>query len=186
MSEETNTNQEAEQVEQTALESLKARADLLGVKYHPSISEEKLREKIAEAQKKDEPKAEAKKEESKAKTRAELREEALKLVRVRITNMNPAKADYEGEIYTVGNSVIGTVKRYVPFNADDGWHVEQVLYEHLKDRQVPVYVTKTDKKGNKIREHKMIREFAIEVLPPLTVEELKELAERQAISRSID
>ena len=32
----------------------------------------------------------------------------------------------------------------------------------------------------------MIKEFAVEVLPPLSIEELKDLAQRQAMAGSID
>ncbi|WP_225784515.1 hypothetical protein [Xenophilus sp. Marseille-Q4582] len=176
------------------LAALKSRADLLGVKYHPSISAEKLREKIAAAQ------AEQPQAQNQASTAAEtgvvaetanqmrkrLKDEALRLVRIRLTCMNPAKREWDGEIFTVANSMIGSVKRFVPFNAEDGWHVEHILYEFLRDRQCPIYVNAKDSRGNTIRKHKMIKEFAIEILPALTSEELQELAARQAATRAID
>jgi hypothetical protein len=43
-----------------------------------------------------------------------------------------------------------------------------------------------DSRGNKVRKGKLIKEFAIEELPPLTKEELAELAQRQAMSKSVD
>ncbi len=180
---------EAAQLAATELENLKSRAEKLGVKFHPSISAEKLREKIKAYQAdgegeagEAEPKAEDTTENPSLK-KLRLKREALKLVRVRITCMNPAKKEWEGEIITVANNAVGTVKRYVPFNTEDGWHVEHILLEQLRQRQCQIFVTEKDSRGNKVRKGKLIREFAIEVLPPLTEEELAELAQRQALAK---
>ena len=75
------------------------------------------------------------------------------------------------------------MKRYVPYNAEDGWHVEQILLNQLRERQCQIFVTEKDSRGNKIRKGKLIREFAIEVLDPLTEEELHDLAQRQAMAK---
>lgn len=197
MTDETNLNEEnqdAEVVVQDELDALKARANLLGVKFHPSISLEKLREKVNAAVTSDGDAAseegakasEEPKQETIGEKRKRLKAEALKLVRIRLTCLNPAKKEWEGEIITVGNSLIGSVKKFIPFNADDGWHVPHVLYQQLKERQCQVFYTATDARGNKVRKGKLIKEFAIEVLPPLTKEELDELARRQAMAKAID
>ena len=197
MTDETNLiedTQEDEVVVQDELDALKARANLLGVKFHPSISLEKLREKVNAAVTSDgaaTSEEEAKdptepKQETIGEKRKRLKTEALKLVRIRLTCLNPAKKEWEGEIITVGNSLIGSVKKFVPFNADDGWHVPHVIYQQLKERQCQIFYTATDARGNKVRKGKLIKEFAIEVLPPLTKEELDELARRQAMAKAID
>ena len=176
----------------TELENLKSRAEKLGVKFHPSISAEKLREKIKAAQSEGEggvgEQPEVKSaintvEESPAAKKLRLKREGLKLVRVRITCMNPNKKEWEGEIFTVSNNAVGTVKRYVPYNAEDGWHIEQILLNQLRERQCQIFTTDKDSRGNKIRKGKLIREFAIEVLDPLTEEERHELAQRQAMAK---
>lgn len=181
---------EAAQLVAAELENLKVRADKLGVKFHPSISADKLREKIKAAQVEGEgeipEKPQAKQatgtdEESPGAKKVRLKREGLKLVRVRITCMNPTKKEWEGEIFTVSNNAVGTVKRYVPYNVEDGWHVEQILLNQLRERQCQIFVTEKDSRGNKIRKGKLIREFAIEVLDPLTEEELHDLAQRQAM-----
>lgn len=182
---------EAAQLAATELENLKSRAEKLGVKFHPSISAEKLREKIKAAQAEgegeageDAPKVAADAtEESLAAKKLRLKRDALKLVRVRITCMDPAKKEWEGEIITVSNNAVGTVKRYVPFNAEDGWHVEHILLEQLRERKCQIFVTEKDSRGNKVRKGKLIRAFAIEVLDPLTEEELADLAQRQAMAK---
>lgn len=171
------------------LTSLKARADLMGISYHPSIGVEKLREKINAAltPKKDgEPVEAAEGEESESAKRTRLHREASELVRIRVSCMNPFKKEWEGEIITTGNSVVGTYKKFVPFNIEDGWHVPRIIYEQLLSRECQIFVTVRDNRGNTSRKGKLIKEFAVELLPPLTPEELAELARRQAMAKSID
>jgi len=174
------------------LTSLKQRADLLGIPYHPSIGLEKLREKVNAAVTEEVPATplveapvEAHKETEVAK-RLRLRNEASALIRIRLTCMNPNKKEWDGEIITAGNAAVGTFKKYIPFNAEEGWHVPAIIYKQLVQRECQIFVTVRDGQGNKSRQGKMIREFAIEVLPPLTKDELDELARRQAMSKSID
>jgi hypothetical protein len=177
---------------QDELTTLKARADLLGVSYHPSIGLEKLREKVNAAAEGKKPGSDE--QETKAapaaetanQIRARLKRDALELVRIRLTCMNPAKAEWEGEIITAGNAGVGSVTKFVPFNVEEGWHVPRIIYTQLAERQCQIFTTTTDSRGNKTRKGKLIREFAIEVLPPLTPEELRELAQRQAMAKAID
>ena len=177
--------------QQDELKSLKKRADLLGIKYHPSISLEKLRDKVNGAMEdkdiEDEtPSEDAPKKESPLELRKRLKKEALKLVRIRLTCMNPAKKDWDGEIIATGNTYIGTVKKYIPFNAPEGWYVPHILYEVLRDRMFQNFVTVKLPGGLSHRQGRLEKEFAIEVLPDLEEEELKELARRQAMSKAID
>jgi len=170
------------------LTSLKARADLLGISYHPSIGADKLREKVAaKLAEGDAPAADSSSEasanqETEGQKRLRLKRHASELIRIRVTCMNPFKGEWEGEIFTAGNSVVGTFKKYVPFNADDGWHVPRIIYNQIVARQCQVFHTVTLPGGKKVRKGKLIKEFAIEVLPPLTKAELHELAQRQAMA----
>ena len=165
------------------LEMLKTRASLLGVKYHPSISVDKLREKIDALDPTQDVVIKVPSEEDK---RVALIREANKLVRVRITCMNPAKKEWEGEIITVSNSVIGTIRKYIPFNADDGWHVPQAILNMLNERMCQVFNSVPDGKGNMVRKGKSVKEFSIEVLPDLTPSELYDLAQRQSMSKTVE
>ena len=171
------------------LTSLKERADLMGVDYHPSIGLEKLRAKVLAAQA-GEPEAAkpAVKEvaESASALQMRLRNTANELIRVRVSCMNPAKKEWEGELLTAGNSVVGSFTKFVPFNVEDGWHVPRIIFNQLKERQCQIFYTTQDNRGNKVRKGKLIKEFAIEILPNLTPEELQELAQRQAMAKSID
>ena len=180
---------------QDELPTLKARADMLGVTYHPAIGLEKLKAKVTAALSgevessvvavADKPAAAAPEVETENAKRLRLKRHANELVRIRVSCMNPAKAEWEGEIFTCGNSLIGSVKKFVPFNAEEGWHVPRVIYEQMKERQCQIFVAVRDARGNTSRKGKLIKEFAIEVLLPLTKEELHDLAQRQAMSKAI-
>ena len=100
--------------------------------------------------------------------------------------MNPAKAAYPGEIFTVSNSVVGTHKKYVPFNADSGWHVPQIILNMIKAREYMHHYIVPGPKGSKINRQKLVKEFSVEILDPLTAKELKDLAQRQAMANSTD
>lgn len=175
------------------LSILKQRATQLGITFSPNIGVEKLREKVNAALKGDLQETLEEEntlapvlEESRPQMRTRLRKEALKLRRIRLTCLNPVKKEWPGEIFTFGNSMIGTVRKFVPFSgADDGYHVPEVIYKMLKNRKCQVFITVKDDRGNSTRVGKLISEFAIEVLDPLTQEELEELANRQALNGSI-
>ena len=101
--------------------------------------------------------------------------------------MNPAKQAWEGEVFTVGNDAIGTVRKYVPFNADNGYHVPHIIYEQLLERQCPILVPVTDPvTGFKTSRIKLVREFNVVVLPQLTESELAELARQQAVGGTVE
>jgi len=171
MSDEVN-----ETTELNELEMLKAKAERMGVKYHPAIGPEKLREKINDALSEKEVEARAIK--AKQNDIAQMKRDANKLVRVQITCMNPAKKALKGEIFTVGNRVIGTIKKFIPYNAPDGFHVPQMLLERLEDRHFrQSYTVKIN--GQEHKRSQQVKEFAIAKLPPLTVPQLRDIAERQ-------
>jgi hypothetical protein len=177
---------------------LRTKCEKLGIKCHPSAGADTLRKKIqdhlngveqnladaAEAAK-DVPLTKALEQETAGAKRARLRKEALRLVRVNIQCLDPAKKEWEGEIITVGNATVGTVKKFVPFNTPDGYHLPYIMYEMLKNRECQVFQTKKLKNGGTHREGILKRAFAVEVLPPLTAEELRELAHQQALAGSV-
>lgn len=175
------------------LASLKSRADLLGIKYHPSIGVEALRDKVNAAVTSDGPAKETTAPEAASDAavetdgqfRARKKREANELIRLRVTCMNPSKAEWDGEIFTAGNSVVGSFKKYIPFNADEGWHVPRIIYNQIKERECQIFVSSQDTRGNTVRKGKLIKEFAIEIMDALTHEELTELARRQAASNAI-
>lgn len=188
MSEMDNLNlEDSKDVEKQELDILKKRADMLGVKYSPNIGIETLRERVKAAQEgnKEESDNTSTKEENKkekAKTLSDIRKEALKKVRVRITLMNQRKNNLPGEIFTVSNDVIGTVKRFIPFDPaayENGYHVEQCILNQVKTKKY-LYIKEERHRGVSNSTGSFVPEFAIEYLPPLTPKELQELRAQQA------
>ncbi len=200
-------------VQKSEIDVLKERATQLGLKFGPNIGVDLLRARVnavlngddlededeeVEIEEEEEetvlanvPKLNKKLAESFGETlnekRSRLRKEAFKLIRVRIQCMNPLKKALQGEIFTVSNSVVGTYRKFVPYNveSDDGWLVPQIMLSMLRERQFN-HIRYERKNGINIPKANLVKEFAIEVLPQLTKKELEELARRQALARSVD
>jgi hypothetical protein len=107
------------------------------------------------------------------------------LRRVRITCMNPAKREWPGEIISVGSGKHGTFKKYIPFNGEP-YHIPQIIYDVLKERQCTLYRTEKmkDGRGGSHRVGYQAPEFAIADLPPLTKKELEELRDKQQMAKA--
>ena len=178
-----------DEIIQDELSVLKARADQMGISYSKNIGAEKLRARIEDAPTDKELVVEAPKKEA-AETvgqrRNRLRKEAGALVRVRVTCMNPNKREWQGEIFTVANAVVGTFRNYVPFNLEDGWHIPEIVFQQVIARKCQVFKTVNGPRGEKIRKGTLIPEFSVDILPPLTKEELSDLAKRQAMAGGIE
>lgn len=179
------------------LEVLKQRATLMNIKFSNNISVEKLREKIEAAQVKDEPVVEAavnplganQEDGVKKMTLGQkIRAEQTRLIRVRIQNLDPKKKDLPGEIITVANEYMGTVRKFVPFGevTDNGYHIPYCIYEFLKERKFINITTRKGKNGLPDIRATEAREFSIEVLPPLTEAELAQLAQAQIAAGSLN
>ena len=196
----------------TELDMLKSRARLMGLQFSNNISLETLKTKVqakldgedAEAAAQaavaaDEPEAEPTAStddidysfatpKQKAALRQKMFAEQMRLIRVRITNLNPAKKDLPGEIFTVANKVLGSVKKYIPYGevTDNGYHIPFWIYSQLKEREFVNIRSKKDSRGRTSIETSMAREFALEILPPLTEVELARLASAQAAQAGME
>ena len=196
-----------EQAQQPSeLDMLKSRAKLMGITFSNNIGLDALKTKIEEHKKASEaetqtqalaqtneqqPEAQTENQKKNAKTislRAHLQKEKMKLVRLRITNLDPKKKDLPGEILTVGNEYLGTVRKFVPFGeaTDNGYHVPYCLYELMRDRKFLSIKTRKGPKGQTIVEQQMVREFALEILPPLTEAELARLSAAQLSAGGVE
>jgi hypothetical protein len=179
------------------LESLKQTATTMGISFHPNIGIDKLKEKIGA---KREPSlveeyaaeeletmvasqvvAVPSAETLVAERMTKRRNDALRLVRVRVTCMNPIKGNIKGEILSAGNAEIGFVKKMIPFNAEQGWHIPNILLTVLRNKQFMSHYE--IKVGNKrVKKHRLVPEYAIELMEPLTGKEIEELKQRQIIA----
>ena len=110
-----------------------------------------------------------------------LRRDAMALVRVRVSCMDPQKKNLKGELICVSNRNFGTIQRFIPFNRE--WHIEKVLYDVLMEKEYMVFDReKTGRAGIEVVTPRNVPAFNIQVLPPLTKGELKDLAQRQAMA----
>lgn len=182
-----NMNQEAEE-----MTVLKERAKQLGLNVSNNIGIDTLRKRVNSALSPDgDYEDEPKKLVSSKKTptlQKYLHDEAMKLVRVRVVCMNPAKKGLRGEIFTVGNQYLGVIKKFVPYGkgSANGYHVPNIIYQQMLDRKYQqISVDEEDDKIN-VNLGQMVAELSIEVLPPLTNKELEKLAADQRSRDSVD
>lgn len=183
------------------LDLLKQRATLLGVHFSNNIGLETLKERIRAKQEAGEqpaPQVNALSTDDEAGAAADANPqltarqkmvlEQTKMVRVRIQNLDPKKKDVPGEIITVANEILGTVRKYIPYGAvtDDGWHIPYILYAELADRKFQnIRTVKNPRTGRDEVENGWAKEFSLDVLPPLTQDELDRLANAQAAAAGL-
>lgn len=199
--------------EAEVLEALKSRARLMGIEFSNNIKAETLRARInakldgLEEEVEDERAGLAEPAEDltpaadlnaltgepanapKKSFRQSLHDEQMRLVRCRITCMDPKKKDLHGEVFTIANEFIGTVKKFVPFGevTDGGYHIPFCIFTMMDERRfLNIRVRKDPRTNREYVESNYAKEFAIEVLPALTERELQQLATAQAAAGSID
>lgn len=182
--------------QQSELDLLKERADTLGISYSPKIAVETLRARI-EAKLNDKPAPSDNNSdsdgedqpagESDTEIRARQERDELRLIRVRIACLNPNKRLLRGEIFSVANRVLGTVRKFIPYGeaTDNGYHVPYILLQQLKARKFNQVTIKRLKNGHTDVTSRLVPEFAIEELPPLTKDELEQLARQQAAAAGL-
>ena len=194
-----NPNADEQAVDELTL--LKERAKVMGIPFSNNISLETLRKRVADKMEgKDEaPEVNAltgdpeiaqamvaKPLDQKANAvalRKLLYAKYMRQVRVRITNMDPKKKDLPGEIWTVANEYLGTVRKFVPYGeqTDDGYHIPYCLYRLLDSKRFLHIRDVKDRTTGTVRQDKVwAKEFSLDVLPALTQGELDRLAAAQA------
>ena len=196
------------------LTALKARADQIGMKYHPNIGLDKLRAKVnaritgmtdTDADEEDEVEDQNDKApvavvpetpvisvrpKTKAEKTQDLRNAVVKdsmaLVRCKIYNLDPRKRDLKGEIITVANKFIGKVTKFIPFGeeTEGGYHIPKVIYDDLVARRF-LDLRSKEVNGKTVVTRREVPEYNIIVLPQLTQEELQELAIRQQAAQRL-
>jgi len=183
------------------VEELKSQANLLGVKFHHRAGAAKIQEAIdlhlatsadviPTASAEQRPASEIGKVPAYEEplTSVEYRAQELKsarkrcgeLVRIRLQCMNPNKKEWPGEIISVGSAKLGTFKKFIPFNGEP-YHVPRIIYDRLCERECSVFFNSTDERGHKTRKGRLIKEFSVEVLEPLTRKEIDDLAKVQSL-----
>lgn len=180
---------------------LKERAKQMGIPFSNNISLETLRKRIADKMEgKEDPEvnpltgdaeiaaitsapAKLDAKQNALALRKMMQREQMKLVRVRITNMDPKKKDLPGEIWTVSNEYLGNVRKMIPYGeqTDEGFHIPYCLFRLLQSKRfLHIRTVKDRVTGVERQEKQWVKEFSLDVLPDLTKEELARLAAAQA------
>jgi hypothetical protein len=195
MASDENQTDEPQNNPEAELASLKKRADIMGLQYSSRIGVDALRKKIDDKLegKPDSDDTTAAGDEDKIpavetvqQKRKRIQKKAMALVRCQIYNQNPSKRDLQGEIVTVASGMLGTVRKFIPFGeaTENGYHIPQVLFDELKERRYQDI--RTVKKNGQIDvKTRIVPEYTLNVLPPLTAVELKELAEVQGAAERV-
>ena len=108
---------------------------------------------------------------------------AMKLVRVVVSPNDPTMVNYPGLIFSVGVSGINNgrmIKKFVPFSNEEGWHVPTIILRQIESAEMQKFKTITRPNGEKVLEPYLTKKFNVQILPDLTKEELKRLADQQA------
>lgn len=112
--------------------------------------------------------------------------EEMKLVRVRITNMDDKDKNLGGDWYSVSNDYIGDVIKFIPYGnaTEEGYHIPYCIYKQIRDQKF-VQIYRHTVNGVDQTRTRMANKFAIEILPDLTKAELRELGQRQLATGSL-
>lgn len=185
---EQNTNSQPATSQKSELEALKERATKMGSAYPENIGVEALRSKVnaaIEAAQNQENKSAENQAPAAAVPEPSIydqqRDEYMRMVRVRISCLNPNKANVPGEVITFVNGVLGKVSKFVPFSdaAAESYHLPKILYDVLVARRYVQIKSIKMPNGRRRIERRLVPEFSLEVLPPLTEDEIQDLAARQ-------
>ena len=111
---------------------------------------------------------------------------ALRMQRIVVTPNDPLLSTRTGMIFTVGSSAVNKgkmIKKFVPFNNDDGWHVPQIIIDLISAAEMQKFKTVTRHDNSKVLEPYITKKFNVQVLPPLTTSEMESLAAAQQATR---
>jgi len=109
-------------------------------------------------------------------------QEAMRLVRIIVSPNDPVKAALPGGIFTVCSSKINkgrSIKKFVPFNNEEGWHVPNAVYKQIENAQMQKFKSVKMPNGDTAMEPYIAKMYNVQVLPPLSEKELADLAAAQ-------
>jgi hypothetical protein len=113
--------------------------------------------------------------------------DAMKLIRVIVRPNDPLKLESGGEIFTYGSNVINNgkaVKKYVPFNNEEGWHIPNIIYQNIIATECQIF-KKVTRNGQDTMEAVKIKAYNVEVLSALTQVEIDKIAIKQKATSSV-
>ena len=160
---------------------LKEQATKLGIAYSPNIGYDTLKKKIdAKLAETEGLTPEDAEPVTKVATTGSKKMNMLKLIRVQITNLDPNDSNLTGEYRTFCNGVTGKIGRMIRYGKP--WHIESCMLDSMKEAKFAIVT----QEGNKPPRTTLTPKYSIEMLPPLTPEDLADLAKAQQAGNRID
>ena len=115
------------------------------------------------------------------------REQAALNIRVMITCNDPSKADIPGETFGVGNKLIGTITKYIPYHSAVPYHIPKALLTTLEDKEYQhFYKVRDPKTGKPVTKTRLAKTFSIQLLPAITLAEADAIRTRQKAIVTMD
>lgn len=128
---------------------------------------------------------------SEVEKRAIVRAKAMRMHRVRISNLDPNDASVPGAIKTVYNKYTGKISKYIPFGEENevGYHVPEILLNSILSETYNMR-KEIKQKGSSfgVKQYRTVqmKKFAVEYLPDLTKQELYALGQDQKARGALD
>lgn len=165
------------------IEVVRAKAKELGVEYHPAMKAETIQAKI-DAVLTSNPAPSVSNipalpaiETEAQKIERELKE-ALALIPVTITSMDPADAQLTGTSFSVGNRKLGQVTKAIPFGMK--WYMPRILVDEIESKMFIRPAMVATPGGNERLDTQWIKKYAVQRHPMPSQAELDELAKAQS------
>lgn len=170
------------------LETVRAKAKELGVSFHPAQKAETIQFNIdkflfEQNQANAATTLDVTTEETAAQAEERMRKEALALIPVTVTSMDPQDATVTAAIISVGNRKLGQVSKAIPFGYK--WYMPKILVDHMESqmfcRSSMIPVPGSNERLNT----QWIKKYAIQYHPLPSPEELADLAKAQAVGNEL-
>jgi hypothetical protein len=162
------------------LESIRAKATELGVKWHPAQKAETIQYNIDQFLEANAPtiiQPPVKDETDAERIKREL-QEAMALIPVTVTSMDPADANLQAVIVSVGNRKLGQISKAIPFGYK--WYMPKILIDEMEATQFCRTTMVPTGHGTERPNTQWMKKYAIQYHPLPTPKELADLAKAQA------
>jgi len=181
-------------IENMDIEDVKAELTGRGIKMHHKTNAIKLRKALQDDVDKNDTKvpvevesspvqpAKAEKKSVKKPTMT-LEEKCMHLKRIIVTPNDPELSGHSGLVFTVMVSAVNNgkaIKKYVPFNNEEGWHVPNVIVNQIANAEMQKFRSAKAPNGDTVLQPYQAKKYNVQVLPDLTQKEIDKLAAAQA------
>lgn len=183
--EKQETETQIEMSEKEMLDSLKVVAEDLGITYSPNIKYATLKMKVdaaiqAELPRPDKDEVTKTPEVLEAEKNQAIKLDLTKLVRCMIVSNDPAMKEWDmTPYYSFSNSTITLDSITIPLGVE--WHIPNAYVGMLQAMECKIPVKTKDEKGRPITIRRSVKKYNVNILPPLTAEELEALKMAQVM-----